>query len=183
MIIGARKSLTENGTVTSSVTPYFLHRRVTQGEIRLEMREAKGEGSKRRGMVRSQDMSWKMNHVLAKSDDFNTKYRPRPTANNTAILSSHSLSLLSVFYQHKKNMLSGAQNDTWLTVTYMKQTPKHARKWIFDLVDLHVNRTDVNKSLLYNAPTGRWKKFILNSHKFHKPHNSVRGCVPHWNSA
>jgi hypothetical protein len=28
-----------------------------------------------------------MKQVLAKSDDFNTKYRPRPKANNTAILS------------------------------------------------------------------------------------------------
>jgi hypothetical protein len=56
MIMGARKSLTENGTVTSSVTPYFLYRREMQGEISPEMREVKGEESKRRGMVRSQDM-------------------------------------------------------------------------------------------------------------------------------
>lgn len=56
MIIDARKSLTENGTETSSVTSYFLHRRLMEGEIRPEMHEAKGEDSKRRGMVRSQDM-------------------------------------------------------------------------------------------------------------------------------
>jgi hypothetical protein len=56
MIMGARKSLTENGTVTSSVRPYFLHRRVTQGEIRPEMHEAKDEESKRWGLVRLQDM-------------------------------------------------------------------------------------------------------------------------------
>ena len=49
-IIGARKSLTENGTVTSSVTPYFLYRRVMQGEVRTEMHEAKNEESKRRGV-------------------------------------------------------------------------------------------------------------------------------------
>jgi hypothetical protein len=53
MIIGARKSLTENGTVTSSVTPYFLHRGVTQGEIGSEMHEAKDEKSKGRVLVRS----------------------------------------------------------------------------------------------------------------------------------
>jgi hypothetical protein len=58
-----------------------------EGEIRPEMHEAKGEDSKRRGMVRSQDMFWKMNQVLAKSDDFNTKHRPRPTANYTTVLS------------------------------------------------------------------------------------------------
>jgi len=50
MIIGTRKSLTENGTVTSSVTPYFLHRRVTQGEIKSEMHKAKDEESKGRGV-------------------------------------------------------------------------------------------------------------------------------------
>jgi hypothetical protein len=42
-VTGVRKSLTENGNVTSSVTPYFLHRRVMQREIRLEMNKAKGE--------------------------------------------------------------------------------------------------------------------------------------------
>jgi hypothetical protein len=56
MIIGDRKSLTENGTVTSSVMPYFLHRRVAQGEIGSEMHEAKDDESKGRVLVRSYDM-------------------------------------------------------------------------------------------------------------------------------
>ena len=54
--MGARKSLTENGTVTSSVTPYSLQRRVMQGETRPEMHEAKDEESQGRGLVRSHDM-------------------------------------------------------------------------------------------------------------------------------
>jgi hypothetical protein len=33
-------------------------------------------------------------------------------------------------------MLSGAENVTWITVTYMKEAPKLATKWIFGLVNL-----------------------------------------------
>jgi len=54
--MGARKSLTENGTVTSSVTPYFSQRKETQGERTPEKREAMDEESQRRGLMRSHDM-------------------------------------------------------------------------------------------------------------------------------